>query len=157
MDIALIGMEHGPYVALAVASFVSAVFPLVNAELAVLGLAAALPNPNVLLLITVATGAQMAGKSAMYWVGRRASALGAGRHAQAFDRWGRRFRGSGPSAVALVFLSSASGLPPFYVISTLAGAFRTNFVAFLLAGSAGRFLHFAAVGLFPLAVRSIAA
>jgi len=148
-------MEHGPYVTLAVASFVSAVFPLVNAELVVAGLAFGLPNPNILLLITVATGAQMAGKSTMYWVGRRAAGLSAGKYGQAIERWGHRFQDSPKSVGALVFVSSASGLPPFYVISTLAGAFRTNFATFILAGSAGRLLHFTVVGLFPLALRSI--
>ncbi|HSK40641.1 MAG TPA: hypothetical protein VK943_12820 [Arenibaculum sp.] len=137
-------------------SFVSAVFPVINAELAVVGLAAALPNPNLLLLVTVATAAQMAGKSAMYWIGRKGSAAVSGRYANAIERWGHRFRGSAKSVGGLMFLSSASGLPPFYLISTLAGAFRTSFVAFLLIGSAGRFLRFAVVGLSPFAVKSIA-
>ena len=55
-------------------------------------------------------------------------------------------RGSRKSVGGLVFLSSASGLPPFYVISTLAGALRVSFAAFILVGTAGRFLRFAAVG-----------
>jgi membrane protein YqaA with SNARE-associated domain len=148
--------EHGPYVALAVVSFVSAVFPIVSAELAMAGLVASLPNTDLLVLILVATGAQMAGKSAMYWVGRRASVL-TSKHGRAIERWGSRLRGSRRSVGGLVFLSSASGLPPFYVISTLAGTFRVSFAAFILVGTAGRFLRFAAVGLFPLAIRSIAA
>lgn len=148
--------EHGAYLSLAVVSFVSAVFPLVNAELAVVGLAAALPSPNILVLVTVATAAQMVGKCVMYWVGRTGLGLKGSRYARAVERWGHRFRGSRKSVGALVFLSSASGLPPFYAVSTLAGVFRTNFTAFLLAGAAGRFLRFGALGLFPVAVKSIA-
>lgn len=148
-------LEHGAYVTLAVVSFVSAIFPVVNAELAMVGLVAALPNPNLLPLVAVATGAQMAGKSMMYWLGRRGGRLTTGRYARAMERWGHRFRGSSWGVGALVFVSSVSGLPPFYLISTLAGAFRTSFASFLVVGSAGRFVHFTALGLFPAAIRSI--
>jgi membrane protein YqaA with SNARE-associated domain len=156
MDFVHLAIEHGAYLTLGVVAFVSAVFPLVNAELAVVSLAAALPHPNILLLVSVATCAQMAGKSTMYWVGRRGSRAGGGRYAQAIERWGHRFRGSRKSVGTLVFLSSASGLPPFYVISTLAGAFRTSFLVFILVGTAGRFIRYAALGLFPFALKSIA-
>ncbi len=155
MQLVHLGTEHGVYISLAVVAFISAVFPVVNAELAVV-FAAALPNPNLPLLVAVATGAQMAGKSTMYWLGRRGVCLASGKYAHAMERWGSRFRGSPKQVGALLFLSSAAGLPPFYVIATLAGAFRTSFVAFILAGTAGRFLRFTAVGLFPFAVKSIA-
>jgi membrane protein YqaA with SNARE-associated domain len=149
MDFVHLAVEHGAYLTLAVVAFVSAVFPVVNAELAVVGLAAALPHPNLLLLVMVATGGQMAGKCTMYWLGRTGTGLIGARYTEAIERWGHRFRGSGRSVGALVFLSSASGLPPFYLISALAGTFRTNFIAFILAGTAGRFLRFAVLALMP--------
>ncbi len=148
-------LEHGTYPTLAVVSFVSAIFPVVNAELAMVGLVVALPNPNLLPLVAVATAAQMAGKSTMYWLGRRGGEVATGRYARAVERWGHRFRGSSWGVGALVFISALSGLPPFYVISTLAGVFRTSFAAFLVVGSAGRFVHFTALGLFPAALKSI--
>ena len=49
-----------------------------------------------------------------------------------------------------------SGLPPFYVISTLAGAFRTSFLTFLVAGTVGRFIRFASLAWFPALVRLVA-
>ena len=148
------GLEHGGYFTLALLSFLSAVFPVISAELAVVGVGAGMSNANLLLLVLAATIGQMLGKSAMYWLGRRGSALAQGRYAEAMEKWGHRFRGSSKSVNGLVFLSSASGLPPFYVISTLAGAFRTSFVAFLLVGTAGRALRFAAVGMFPMAFKT---
>lgn len=156
MDFGQAALEHGAYLTLAAVSFVSAIFPIVNAEIAMVGLVAALPHPNVLPLVAVATVAQMAGKSMMYWVGRRGGALASGRYGRAKERWERRFRGSAPGVALLVFVSSVSGLPPFYLISTLAGAFRTSFASFLLVGSAGRFVHFTALGFFPAAIKSLA-
>jgi membrane protein YqaA with SNARE-associated domain len=156
MNFVHVAVEHGAYLTLAAIAFVSAVFPLVNAELAVVGLAATLPQPNLLLLVMVATAGQMAGKCTMYWVGRRGSALASARYTHAIERWGDRFRGSRATAGVLVFLSSASGLPPFYLISTLAGAFRTSFAAFILAGTAGRFLRFTALAFAPELARMLA-
>jgi membrane protein YqaA with SNARE-associated domain len=153
MDFVHLALEHGAYATLAAVAFVSAVFPVVNAELAVVAFAAALPEASVLMLVLVATGAQMAGKCTMYWLGRKSAVLVHGRYAQAIERWGHRFRGSGGRASVLVFLSSASGLPPFYLVSTLAGAFRTSFAAFLIAGTAGRFVHFAVLGFLPFLLR----
>ncbi len=157
MQILQLAAQHGPYAALAVASYVSAVVPFISAEVAVLGLVAGLPHPNLILLVAVATAAQMGGNSTMYWLGRRASGVGGGRFARVVDRWGHHFRGSSRSVRSLVFVSSASGLPPFSIVSTLAGRFRTNFVAYILVGSIARFLRFAVIGLFPLAVKWIAA
>lgn len=156
MDFVHLALEHGVYASLALIAFVSAVFPVINAELAVVGFAAALPHPNLLMLVVVATAAQMAGKCTMYWMGRRGAILASARYGPAIERWGHRFRGSGRRAGVLVFLSSASGLPPFYIISTLAGAFRTSFVAFLVAGTAGRFLHFAVLAFAPWVVGALA-
>ncbi len=155
MDLVHLALEQGAYPTLAVLAFVSAVFPIVNAELVVVGLAAALPHPNLMMLVMVATGAQMAGKCTMYWVGRRGCDLASARYAHAIERWGHRFRSGGRAGV-LVFLSSASGLPPFYVISTLAGVFRTSFLGFVLAGTAGRFLHFLVLAFAPLLFSALA-
>ena len=85
-------VEHGGYLWCAVLSFISAVFPLVSAEVVVLGLAAASPAPNVILLAAVATAAQMAGKSTMYWVGARAVSHTPARYRVAMVRWEERFR-----------------------------------------------------------------
>jgi membrane protein YqaA with SNARE-associated domain len=158
MDFLRSAIEHGPYVSLAIASFVSAVFPLVSAELVMVGVAASLPHPNIPVLVAIAASAQMAGKITMYCVGRRAAGLATANHKyrQAIERWGDRLRGSRASVGGLVFLSSASGLPPFYVISTLAGMFRTSFLAFVIAGAAGRVVRFTAVGFFPVAVKALA-
>jgi membrane protein YqaA with SNARE-associated domain len=91
----------------------------------------------------------------MYWVGRKGCDLASTRYAHAIERWGHRFRSGGRAGV-LVFLSSASGLPPFYVISTLAGVFRTSFLGFVLAGTAGRFLHFLVLAFAPLLFSALA-
>jgi membrane protein YqaA with SNARE-associated domain len=155
MHLVHVALALGVYPTLALVAFAGALFPPISVELAVVGLAAALPSPDILLLAAVATGGQMAGNSAMYSIGRRGVGL-TGKYAKALERWGHRLRGSRRSVRAVVFFSSVSGLPPFSVISTLAGTFRTSFTSFVLVGSTGRFLHFGAIILLPLLLRSLA-
>jgi len=48
---------------------------------------------------------------------------------------------------SLVFVSASVGVPPFAVISLLAGQVKMSLTRFLVIGSVGRFLRFAAVAL----------
>lgn len=48
---------------------------------------------------------------------------------------------------AIVFVSASVGIPPFAVISLLAGQVKMSLARFLVIGSVGRFLRFAAVAL----------
>jgi len=48
---------------------------------------------------------------------------------------------------AIVFVSASVGIPPFAVISLLAGQVDMSLPRFLIVGSAGRYIRFAAVAL----------
>jgi membrane protein YqaA with SNARE-associated domain len=49
----------------------------------------------------------------------------------------------------LVFVSSLAGIPPFYVMSLVAGALRMNFMLYLATSTAGRLLRFGALVSLP--------
>ena len=49
---------------------------------------------------------------------------------------------------SVVFTSAATGLPPFYGVSLASGAVGMRMSAFVLTGSAGRFLRFSALAWF---------
>jgi membrane protein YqaA with SNARE-associated domain len=72
--------------------------------------------------------------------------------AERLTRWQARVAASPSSAIALVAFSSVVGIPPFYVMSALAGAGGMNLGWFLAAGTAGRLIRFSvlAVGAFSL-------
>ena len=48
-------------------------------------------------------------------------------------------------AGGLVFLSAASGFPPFAIVAVLAGQLRMSLTLFFVLGLLGRWLRFAAV------------
>jgi membrane protein YqaA with SNARE-associated domain len=141
------------YFALAVAS---ALVPWVNAEIVMLSaVPLAASDMQLAWLVALVTIGQMVGKSIMYWLSRSALRDRVPRLQRAIDRVGTRFTERPSSALGITFVSSAVGFPPFYLVSMAAGALRLAFLPFLLVGTAGRLVHFAAVAFLPhLAVRS---
>jgi membrane protein YqaA with SNARE-associated domain len=123
---------------------VSAIVPLVNAELLLIGLALASPAAAPLLVVVMAAG-QMVGKSVLF--------LGGGRLTRStlqarLARWrldGRTRRAGAP----LVGISAFTGLPPFYLVSIAAPALGVSFRTFLAVGLAGRLLRFGTLVALP--------
>lgn len=135
------------YFGLAVAS---AVFPWINAELLVLSLPAVAPSRTALvLLVLIATAGQMTGKCFLYWAGRKGNKVLPGRAGNALARWRESLQARPSKAVALVLISSVVGLPPFYLMTLLAGALRMNFLVYLAAGTTGRLVRFGVLVMLP--------
>lgn len=134
----------------------SAVVPVANAEVYLVGVAVTTDHPAALLALAAAAG-QMLGKMAFYLLGRGAIDVSRlRRHSRARGRWTARMVAAaewcnlhpwGPSALTLV--SAAVGLPPFAVVSVLAGSLRMRWWLFALCGLVGRYARFLAVLLSP--------
>jgi membrane protein YqaA with SNARE-associated domain len=141
----------GGYATAFALAYVSALVPLVNAEVLVLSygaLAGSSPAGALVVAAIVATG-QMSGKCTLYAIGRGAARVPSERHRRAIERWGDRFSRSPRAVFLFIFASAASGFPPFYAVSLLAGTFRVNLAAFFLVGLAGRFIRFGVLVLSP--------
>ena len=136
-----------------VASFV----PLFSVELALIVSAAAGTSIGLLLAqIAVAATGQMIGKS-FYFVGGRtafrvcecrehAGPRGLGARLLGFVTRKARKRSV---AAATVFVSASTGLPPFALVSALAGGWRIRLSSFFVVGFAGKSARFAGVLLVP--------
>lgn len=131
----------------------SALVPLINAELYLLA-AGALVSPLVLPLVAMfAAAGQMVGKLVFFGAARGAGRFTGVTGRRRLDRWRERlarWRGAEP---ALVFVSASVGLPPLAVVSAVAGLTGMRTRTFLLLGFAGRFLRFAVVLAVPVIVR----
>ncbi len=130
-------------------SIASALFPWFNGEVIVLSFAALLRSPlDLAILASLAAGGQMIGKCALFWVGTRSAALEVARTARV-ERWRKRLCGRERHALALVFVSSAAGIPPLYVTTIAAGMLGMAFPRVFGAAACGRVLRFAAVVFCP--------
>lgn len=120
---------------------VSGIVPVVNAEVFLLAVAAVAPSSSLWMVAVVATLGQMVAKSVMYLGGRGVFRLPFRRgkaDLEAVRARVERWR----SKDLLVFVSAASGLPPFFVLSILAGTLEFPYPRFLAAGLAGRLVRF---------------
>jgi membrane protein YqaA with SNARE-associated domain len=129
---------------------VSALVPWVNAELVLLSAVPFVDTPSgVGTLVLVMTVGQMAGKTVMFVVGRRAGAVRSGAGAALLGGWRTRLQRDPRSAAGVVLLSALVGFPPFYLVSIAAGALDVAFARFLVAGAVGRLVHFGALAFAP--------
>ena len=141
-------------------AFVSAFVPVVSIELALVAAAATGSSGRLLVVLVVAAAiGQMVGKSCFFLGGRRVWDWTRRRRSGRSVRNGRLSRllgraGRQPAAAATaVLLSAFSGLPPFAVVSALAGAWRIRLASFFVLGVAGRSARFAGILLVPSALR----
>jgi membrane protein YqaA with SNARE-associated domain len=131
-------------------SIVSALVPWVNGEVLLLSFSALARSPFDLgCLVLLASAGQMAGKCALYWAGRGALRLRFDCAGRVVASWRERFISSPSKHLSLVFVSSALGIPPFYVITVLAGAFRIGFGQFVGVGMCGRLVRFGTLVFIP--------
>ena len=132
-------------------SILSALLPWMNGEVLMLSYSAFADSPiERTILVLMASSGQIAGKCVLYWSGRGVIPFGSGRIGRVVDSWRDRFSRYSQKPMWLVFISAVSGIPPFYVITVLAGAFRLRFARFITVGACGRILHFGAVALIAL-------
>lgn len=132
-----------------VIGFASALVPLINIE-AYLGVRAAVATvEGVWHLALAAACGQMVGKLVWYYLGARALSWGwirrkveKPKNAARLELWRRRTHDRPVLTGLLVFVSATTGLPPFAVLSVLAGQLRMNLMLFLVLGLAGRWLRF---------------
>ena len=141
--------SFGIYLATLIISVLSGLVPVVNGELYLIAaiLVADDPVVAIALALIVAVG-QMIAKIGLYYTARGATELG--RRTRLAAKLERaqllvaRWRGK---PLTLLFLSAVTGLPPFYLVSLLAGILGIRFGAFLLLGLLGRAIRFVAIAL----------
>ena len=142
-----------PYLSCFMLSIVSALVPWVNGEVILLSLAALAHSPwTKALLVLAASGGQMAGKCILYRIGKDAIRVKSERMKATIAAWKGRLEQSRSKMLSLVFVSSAVGIPPFYVITLLAGVLRVRFGPFFTVGACGRVIRFGLLAFVPWVV-----
>ena len=145
-ELALVG---GIFLLALLAGFV----PFISIELALLVSAATHGSTGLLLaLAIVAAAGLMIGKSCFFLGGRSALSWTKRRPRRSRIRlpgFVHRATNRPPVAAATVFVSAATGVPPFAVVSPLAGGWRLRLSSFVVVGFAGKSARFAALVLVP--------
>ncbi len=145
MTIDSLGAELGIYGGTLVVCFVGGLVPVVNTEiwLVTVTLLVSSPAPLPAVVVLAAVG-QMLAKSLLFVTARGAASLPSGRHRERIER-ARVAIARWRSRPALLFVSASVGIPPFYVITLLAGGLGVRFRTFAAIGFLGRVARFGVV------------
>ncbi len=142
MDPATLVAQFGPYAATAIVAFLSGLIPVINIELYLVAIGAIASTSYPLWSLGVVAGfGQMGAKSLMFWGGGVAARRRAERKysQDRMERLRRRMAAMNPWVLlGFTFVSALVGLPPFFLVSILAGALGMDFRLFFLTGLAGR-------------------
>lgn len=142
----------GPYGGALIIGFIGGIVPLVSIEVFIVAMALLLGDPWKMVLVAVlGTIGQMASTAVRYWAGRGVAKVPKGKRLEAgFQKAKARLDKWQDKPLAIIFISSLVGLPPFYFVAILAGTFKLSFRAIMIVGGAARLLRLLAVALAPL-------
>jgi membrane protein YqaA with SNARE-associated domain len=143
----VIGLYGGTFVV----CFIAGLVPLINAEVflvvvATVLVSSAAPLPAVVLL---AAAGQMVAKVVLYYAARGVIATATGKRREKIERAQARIEKWKDRPLWVLAASATFGLPPFYVVSLLAGALKIRLAPFLAIGMAGRTARFAVIVAIP--------
>lgn len=124
---------------------ISALVPVVNAELVLLGAVAYAPREMALPLAGAATLGQILGKVVMYYVGRGALRLPGERVRRVMAKAEARLSERQGMENAIYCASAFLGIPPYYLVAVTSGMVHYPLPRFVLFGLIGRFARFAAL------------
>lgn len=146
MSFESLASDFGIYAGTFLICFVAGLVPIVNAELWLVGvtLLVASPAPLPAVVILAAAG-QMAAKVLLYYAALGAVNLPTGRHRAKVEKAREKVARWKEKPKWVLWASSTVGLPPFYVVSLLAGALDIRLRTFCMIGMTGRCLRFTAL------------
>jgi len=140
---ATIGAALGLYAGTFVVCFLAGLIPLINAELWLIAVTLMLATPAALpAIVVLAALGQMSAKILLYYAARGAVSLPTGRYQDKLGRARERVARWKQRPRAVLLASATLGLPPFYVISLLAGALDIRLRTFCMIGMTGRLVRF---------------
>ena len=129
----------------------SALIPVLNAEVYLAALAAS-QSPPLWPMAIVAAAGQMIGKIIYYYLGKSSlewqwvkKRTDTPRFQTGLERWRSRLDHRPWVAALFVFVSASVGIPPFAIVAVLAGTLRMSLTMFVLVGFLGRVLRFASI------------
>ncbi|MCD4526258.1 hypothetical protein [Nocardioides sp. cx-173] len=130
-------------------SIASALFPLINMEVILGGMAATVGDGHAFALAVAAGAGQTVGKIVWYELTRRSfdtewvqKRLSGPKVSQSYLRWQQRIEGRPWFGGSIMLVSSFAGVPPLLVMAAVAGALKMRMYVFLPTIFVGRTLRF---------------
>jgi membrane protein YqaA with SNARE-associated domain len=141
----------GIYAGTLVVCFLMGLVPILNTELFLIGVVLVAQNLGLAIVLgLLAAFGEVMAKVVLYYTARGAVDLGSARHRGRLEKARARIEQWKEKPLAVTFVSAVVGLPPFYLVSSLAGALKLRLRSFILVGFTGRALRFVCIAMAPL-------
>jgi membrane protein YqaA with SNARE-associated domain len=141
-----VGAALGTYLGTFVLCFVSGLVPFVNAEIWLVAVTLAVATPVKLpVIVLLAAAGQVTAKVLLYHAAMGALKMPTGRFKEKVEKARHKVASWKKRPHLVLWTSATVGLPPFYVVSLLAGALEYRLRALLAIGMTGRTLRFGTV------------
>ena len=133
-----------------VVCFITGFVPTVGTEVFLVVLALKTHGFELLTLIVIAASAfQMLSKVIIYYLGFGVIGYLPKSLKEKIDNLSHKYSQKSLTNRSLIFISALIGVPPFYIINILCGAFKVPFNLFFSMGLLGTFIRFAFVVFLP--------
>ena len=145
---ATVAAAHAPLAVVGIVALVAlagGVAPGVPVDPVLFVVAAVAPEALLLPLVATATVAQMIGRTAVYFGGRRLGGLHAAPRSARVERMCVAFANWPRLQITALMGSALLGVPAFHVTTLVYGALRLPLRTYLTLGAAGRVLRYTAI------------
>ncbi len=156
MNFGLLVQSVGLYLATIIVGVSSALIPFVNIEAYLLFLGYLIKDDRLVFFLLLATLFHMVGKVILYSVGRGTLKLNVFDLENRVERAKKRYKFLKVGSLWTLWLSALVGLPPFYVVTILAGTLKIKLWQFVSIGFLGRLLRFSIILFLPKLIMEIA-
>ena len=146
-----VGIYAGTYIV----CFISGFFPLVNAELFLVLISINITKAECIPIFILAALGQMTAKLLMFLGGKGVIRLSKKKFEDKINGIVLKMKKWEKKIDIFIFLSAFTGIPPFFVVSIVAGMGQTNILRFFISGLLGRTLRFALVIYFPQLLKDL--
>jgi membrane protein YqaA with SNARE-associated domain len=138
----------GIYAATLIVGVLSGLIFIVNGEIFLVGIILATDDLRIALVLALLMAiGQMIAKIILYKAALKVTDAPKGRFAEKLAKARDRVEKWKNKPLSVTFLSAIFGLPPFYIVTLVAGILRVRFISFLWLGITGRVIRFVAIAL----------
>jgi len=137
------------YLFIAGVCFLTGYIPSVSTEVILAGVGLTISLKHVLPLAALGAATQTIAKLNLYLLAKKVIPFLSFRKLRKLVKLKKRFRTREKLSNSIIFISSLTGLPPYYFINLLCGILNTGVKTFALLGFAGMFIRFSLCLAFP--------
>ena len=141
--------EFGIYAGTLIICFVSGFIPIINTELFLIFLSFTMPPKIIIPVIALAALGQMAAKTILFLSGRGIVKISLKKYQSKMDKVRHKMETWQSKIDVFIFISALTSIPPFYIVSIVAGTIPLSVARFFVVGLSGRFLRFGLIMVFP--------